>query len=84
MDTVCVVCLGNDTVWVRERKPGSKGHMSQSFDSRYDLCRSCLAKCQAAGCIERWEDKSRKPRRQERVTVFFRTREWLKGLRVSE
>jgi len=68
-----------ETVHVRERRPGSRGGMSQSFAGNYALCQDCLAKCKEVGAIESWEEKTKKPRRDERVTVYARTLQWLRA-----
>ena len=53
--------------------------MGSSIACTYWLCRPCIKRAQAAGNVDRWQEKSRRPRRDETVTVFAKTYQWLKA-----
>lgn len=60
-DAKCASCSATDveTVHVRERRPGAKGSMSQSFWAAYYLCPACLKRSRDLGLVER-EGKRRR------------------------
>ena len=79
----CSVCQLTPSLPVHERKPGALGTMAQSFAGSYRLCHSCLQLCKEIGAIDRWQQKSKKPRRDEMVTVYARTFQYLKDRRKT-
>lgn len=78
-DRPCGVCGGTPTKYVRERIPGSKGNMSQSFAGEYRLCEPCLVRAQRCGAIS--DVRSKGNGMEERITVYAKTFAWLKGMK---
>ena len=71
----CSVCGTIPAVKVRERRPGSKGLLSQSFSRTFQLCEACLALCREAGAVQ--DVAAKQAGRIDWVIVYARTYKWL-------
>ena len=77
-DRPCAVCGAFPTVLIRERIPGSKGNMAQSFAGSYRLCQNCVARAERMMAVTNVDSANKK--REERITVLAKTFALLKGI----
>lgn len=67
---------------VRERRPGAKGLMAQSFWADYYLCQSCIGACEGAACVDFRRIGKRK--RDTYTVVFANALRWIKTVVVTK
>lgn len=74
----CGACGSDGETEVRERKPGTKGILAQSFAGRYWLCTRCFERAWNANAVE-----NRAPNHGRRGIYYIvaaKTRLWLVGI----
>jgi hypothetical protein len=76
---MCTNCGGKPSQKVKERIPGSRGMMRQSFSSIYRLCSPCMQKVREAGAYE-MTVMSRRGEYQFSI-VGAKTFSWLRALK---